>query len=144
AGEAGARWLARRLRQEIQLETLIAAGSELAHLGPVAVAPIIEELGNIPEPDQAWARLQSLGCIGESSSAPTIESTSVELLLAKFLQHRNPDDRENAAGALRLLPPERATCWLRRRRLEEKDPEVIQTIEEQSMRRYCDSAPAIG
>jgi hypothetical protein len=131
AGEAGALWLARRLRQEIQLETLIAAGSELADLGKEAVAPIIEELGNNPAPDQALALLQALGWMGKAPSAPRIDEVSVELLLVQFLVHRDPDVREAAARAMRLLPPERAISWLRRRRLEEQDPEVIQTIEEE-------------
>jgi hypothetical protein len=134
AGEHGARWLARRLRQEVQVETLHAAGSELADLGAVAVAPIIQELANNPTTDQAWTLLKALGWIGESPSAPTMESASVESILARFLQHRDPDVREYAARAMRLLPPERAGYWLRRQEPEEKDPDVVLTIKEELMR----------
>jgi predicted HTH domain antitoxin len=134
AGERGARWLACRLRYEVHLESLHAVGSQLADLGWVAVAPIVEELGKNPAPDQAWALLQALGWMGKAASAPTIEEASIELLLAKFLQDRDPDVREAAAHAMRRLPPERATYWLRRREQEETDQEVIQTIEDELTR----------
>jgi hypothetical protein len=107
------------------------AGSELAHLGQQAVAPIIEELGNNPAPEQAWALLQALGWMSKAPSAPRIDEVSVELLLAQFLLHRDPDVREAAARAMRLLPPDRAAYWLRWREREEKDREVVLTIEEE-------------
>ncbi len=81
-------WLARRLRWEVQVETLHAAAARLADLGGAAVTPITRELGNYPTPDQACPRSQALRWIADDPSAPTIEETSVELLLAKFLQHR--------------------------------------------------------
>ena len=148
AGEHGARWLSRRLRREVQVETLHAAGSELADLGPVAVVPIVDELGNNPTPDQAWTLLKALGWMGNAPSSPRIDEASVELLLAKFFQHHDADVREAAARAMRLLPPERAGYWLRRQEREEKDREVVLTIEEELTRIGCDSdpdsAPAIG
>ena len=98
------------------------------------MTPITRELGNYPTPDQAWALLQALRWIADDPSAPTIEETSVELLLAKFLQHRDQDVREAAVHTLRLLPYERATYWLRRQACQEKDPEVIQTIVEELTR----------
>ena len=58
AGEAGGYWLARRLRWESNVETLLAVASLLARLGPVALAPIVEELGENPASDQARALLQ--------------------------------------------------------------------------------------
>ncbi len=131
AGECGARWLARRLRWEFRVDTLHAAAARLADLGRTAITPILEVLGNHPSTDQAWALLKALAWIGESSSAPTIEAASVELILARFLQDRDPDLREDAARAMRLLPPERTTYWLRRRQLEEKVSDVAQTIEEE-------------
>jgi hypothetical protein len=131
AGERGARWLVRRLRRESQVEALHAAAARLSNLGPAAVAPIAEELGNDPTPDQAWALLQALGWMGESSSSPRLEDALLGLILRKFLAHPHPDVREAAARAMRLLPPEQATHWLRQREREENDPDVVQTIEEE-------------
>ncbi len=67
-------------------------------------------------------------------TAPTIEATGLELLLARFLQHGDGDVREAAAQAMRLMPPARASYWLRRRRLEEGDSYVVKTIEEELIR----------
>jgi predicted HTH domain antitoxin len=131
SGVEGARWLARRLRWEVQIETLHAAAALLADLGCAAVTPIAEELARNPTSDQAWALLQALGWLANGPSAQTIEEASVELLLASFLQHRDPDVREAAAHAMRLLPPEQAVYWLRRREREEQDREVVLTIEDE-------------
>ena len=70
------------------------------------------------------ALVKALAWIGQSPSAPKLEATSVELTLARFLQHFDGDVREWAAVAMRLLPPDRAAYWLRRRQAEETDPYV--------------------
>jgi hypothetical protein len=134
SGERGARWLARRLHWEFHVDTLHAPSAQLADLGEAAIGPIVEELGGHPTPEQAEALLKALGWIGESPSALIIEATAFELLLARFLQHRDPDVREGAALAMRLLPSARAAYWLRRRQLEERDKYVTPTIEDELTR----------
>jgi hypothetical protein len=134
AGEAGGYWLARRLRWESNVETLLAVASLLARLGPAALALVVEELGENPASDQARALLQALGWLGESPEAPIVAEASTELTLARFLQDRDPDTREAAARALRLLPPARAAHWLGLRLGEEPDPDVAETIREELAR----------
>jgi predicted HTH domain antitoxin len=130
-GGRGADWLARRLRIETHVDSLHGAASQLADLGPVALGPIVEELRDNPAADQARALLQALGWMAESASAPTVEDAPFELILAQFLQHRDPDTREAAARAMQLLPPERAVHWLTLRRRDEPDADVMQTIEDE-------------
>jgi hypothetical protein len=131
AGEPGARWIARRLRWEFNVDALYGAAAALAELGVAAIPPILEELDNNPTTDQAMALVKALAWIGQSPSAPKLEATSVELTLARFLQHFDGDVREWAAVAMRLLPPDRAAYWLRRRQAEETDPYVSQAIAEE-------------
>jgi predicted HTH domain antitoxin len=135
AGEAGGYWLARRLRWESNVESLHAVAVLLAKLGPVALAPIVEELGENPASDQARALLTALGWLGESPEAPVVREASTELTLAQFLQNRDPDTRESAARALRLLPPARAAHWLGLRLGEEPNPDVAETIRDELARR---------
>jgi hypothetical protein len=131
AGEAGGYWLTRRLRWESNAESLHAVAVLLARLGPVALAAVVEELGENPASDQARALLQALGWLGESPEAPIVTEASTELTLAQFLQNRDPDTRESAARALRLLPPARAAHWLGLRLREEPDPDVAETIRDE-------------
>ncbi len=131
AGEAGGRWLARRLRWEKDVETLLAVASLLTRLGRAALGSVVEELSEEPAADQMRALLQTLGWLGESPEAPTLAEASTELTLARFLQHRDPDTRESAARAMRLLPPARAAHWLGLRLVEENDPDVAETIREE-------------
>jgi len=51
------------------------------------------------------------------------------LVLADLLQHDDPDIREAAAHAMRLLRPDRAERWLGHRLRDEKNPEVVEAIE---------------
>jgi predicted HTH domain antitoxin len=127
--EEGARWLARRLRDESQVEALHAAVSTLTAMGEVAIGPAVEALSDDPSPDQALTLLKALGWIGESGTHPTLGGAQAELVLADFLQHDDPDIRESAAYAMRLLRPERAERWLNHRLRDEKSPEVVEAIE---------------
>ena len=73
AGEAGGYWLARRLRWESNVESLHAVAVLLARLGPVALAPIVEELGENPASDQARALLTGPGLAGRVARGPDRE-----------------------------------------------------------------------
>jgi hypothetical protein len=75
--------------------------------------------------------LQALGWLGESPEAPIVTEASTELTLAQFLQNRDPDTREAASRAVRLLPPARAANWLGLRLGEEPDPDVAETIRDE-------------
>lgn len=134
AGAAGARWLVGRLRDEVLVESLHAAGSVLADLDEVAIGPIVEGLLNSPSHDQAITLLDALGWLGESGRLPRLEGAEAELMLADRLQHDDPDMREAAACAMRLIRPERAVPWLEHRLRVETDPEVRRTIEEELAR----------
>ena len=129
AGTMGARWLVGRLRSEVIVETLHAAASVLADRGEVGIGPIVEGLLADPAHDQAIALLNALGWLGESSGLPRLEGAQVELMLADRLQHDDPDMREAAACAMRLIRPERAARWLEHRLRDETDAEVRRTIE---------------
>ena len=129
SGMEGIHWLVSRLRDEVQIEAIHAASSLLAGLGEAAIGPAVEELANDPAPDQALALLNALGSLGEAESSPTLEGALAELVLADFLQHDDPDLREAAAEALRLLPPERAVHWLTHRLRDEADAGVREAIE---------------
>jgi Uncharacterised protein family (UPF0175)/HEAT repeats len=132
--EAGARWLARRLRDESQVEALHAALATLTAMGEVAIGPAVEALGDDPAPDQTLTLLRALGWIGEPGTHPTLGGAQAELVLADFLQHDDPDIRESAAHAMRLLPPVRAERWLSHRLRDEQNPEVVEAIEEELSR----------
>jgi hypothetical protein len=129
SGVEGIRWFVSRLRDERQIEAIHAASSLLARLGEVAIGPAVEELANAPAPDQALALLNALGSLGEAESSPMLEGALAELVLADFLQHDDPDLREAAAEAIRLLRPERAIHWLTHRLRDEADAGVREAIE---------------
>jgi hypothetical protein len=129
SGVEGVRWFVGRLRDEVQVEAIHAASSLLARLGEVAIGPAVEELANDPTADQARALLNALGALGEAESRPMLEGALAELVLADFLQHDDPDLREAAALAIRLLPPDRAVHWLTHRLRDETDAAVREAIE---------------
>jgi hypothetical protein len=131
AGTVGARWLVGRLRDEVIVETLHAAASVLADLGEVGIGPIVEGLLADPAHDQAIALLNALGWLGDSARPPSLEGAQIELVLADRLQHDDPDMREAAACAMRLIRPEQAARWLEHRLRDETDAEVRRTIEEE-------------
>jgi hypothetical protein len=129
SGGEGIRWFVGRLRDEVQVEAIHAASSLLTRFGEAAIGPAVEGLANDPTPDQALALLNALGSLGEAESSPTLEGALAELVLADFLQHDDPDLREAAAEATRLLPPERAVHWLTHRLRDEADAGVREAIE---------------
>jgi hypothetical protein len=129
-GVNGACWLVRRLRTETDVETLHAAGSLLADLGEIGVGPIMEELGDSLVVDQSLALLKALAWLGESHDHPTVEGAQAELILAHCLQDDDSDMREAAAGAMRLLPPERAIRWLNPRLRVETNEDVKRAIQD--------------
>jgi hypothetical protein len=131
SGAQEVQWLVRRLRSERHVEVLHDAAAILADLGRLSIGPILEELGNAPAPDQTSALLRALGWLGESHERPVIEGAQGELILADLLHDENPDVREAAARAMRLLRPGRAAHWLTRRRLVEPDAAVLDSIEEE-------------
>jgi hypothetical protein len=103
AGAQAIGWLVRRLRSERNVEVLHDAAALLADLGRASIGPIIEELDHDPAPDQALALLRALGWLGDSHERLTLEGAQGELILADLLQHDDPDIREAAACAMRLL-----------------------------------------
>jgi hypothetical protein len=130
-GLDGAYWLVKRLRDETDVETLHAAASLLADLGEVGVGPIIEELGESEVADQCLALLKALAWLGESDAHPILVGAQAELILAHRLQENDPDLREAAAAAMRLLRPERAVRWLVPRLRDESDERVRRVIQEE-------------
>jgi hypothetical protein len=134
AGGAGVRWLVGRLHDEVVVDALHGAGSMLADLGDIAIAPIVERLRGDPSHDQALTLLKALGWLGESDRRPRLAGAEAELILAERLQDEDPDMREAAACAMRLLNPQRARRWLERRFRDEPDAEVRRTLEEELAR----------
>jgi hypothetical protein len=134
AGVEGIEWLVRRLRSERHVEVLHDAAALLADLGRGSIGPVLEELVSDPAPDQALALLRALGWLGESRDRPTLEGAQGELTLAEWLQHGDPDIREAAARAMRLLRPERATHWLSMRQCVEPDAGVREAIDDELAR----------
>lgn len=128
--EPGVRWLVRRLRNERRVDALHGAASLLADLGVDCIKPILKELRREPTVDQALALLQALSWIAESSN-PRLKTIEAEVVLAAFLQHEQPDLREAAARAMRLLTPERSSHWLVSRLRDEPSADVRATLEEE-------------
>ena len=87
------------------------AAALLADLGRASIGPIIEELDHDPAPDQALALFVALVRLGDSHERLTLEGAQGELVLADLLQHDDPDIREAAACAMRLLRPERVETF---------------------------------
>jgi hypothetical protein len=134
SGEEGVRWLVRRLRDEFHLETFHAVASLLADLGEVILGPVLEELARGAGGDQPLCLLWALDSLSESAPNLRLEGVQAELVLADLLQDDDPDLREEAAQAMRLLSPERAVRWLEHRLRDETNAEVRQTIERELTR----------
>jgi hypothetical protein len=113
---------------ETHEERLHWAAATLAGLGNVSVGPILEALRGDAPADQALALLRALGWL---SGRQAIADPLAELVLVKHLLHDDPDVREAACQALRLLAPAQAQTWLNLRLREESDDEVRRTIEEE-------------
>ncbi len=131
SGERGARWLIRRLLYEHRVDALHGGASLLSDLGEVSFKPILKALRSDPAPDQACSLLQALAWLGEATSANWPTSLQAELTLADYLQRDDPDLREAAARAMRLLIPTRAVLWLKYRLRDEADPDVRKALEEE-------------
>ena len=129
AGEEGARWLVTRLRDEHHVETLHAAASLLGDLGEAILDPLFEELSRGAAGDQTVCLLWALDSLSESEPNLRLEDARAELALADLLQSDDPDLREAAAGAMRVLKAERAVRWLEHRLRDEANPEVRKAIE---------------
>jgi hypothetical protein len=129
SGEEGVRWLVRRLREEHHVETLHAAASLLADLGEIVLGPIFEELSRGARGDQPLCLLWALDSLSESDPTLRLESAQDELVLAGLLQNEEPDVREGAAEAMRLLASERAVRWLEHGLLDESNEDVRRTLE---------------
>lgn len=108
-GAIGARWLARRLRQESHIDLLDGAAAVLADLGEASLGPIIAELEREPTRDQAEALLKALGWLAEGGHDSGSQSSRLERALDDLLSHGDPDLRARAADAARLLPSGLAT-----------------------------------
>ena len=134
SGEEGVRWLVARLREEHHVETLHAVGSLLGDLGKVILGPVFEAFSRGATGDQALCLLWALDALCESDPTLRLESAQVELILADLLQDDEPDVREEAAGAMRLLRPERAVRWLEHRLRDETNADVRQTIQSELTR----------
>jgi hypothetical protein len=134
SGEQGVRWLLARLREEHHVETLHAVASLLADLGEIVLGPVFEELSRGANSDQVVCLLWALEGLSESDPTLRVESIQAELILADLLQDDEPDVREEAAEAMRLLSPERAVRWLGHRLRDETNAEVGQTIQRELTR----------
>jgi hypothetical protein len=134
SGEEGVRWLVARLRDEHHVETLHAVGSLLADLGAIILDPIFEELSRGATGDQALCLLWALDGLSEADPTLRIENAQAELVLADLLQDDEPDVREEAAEAMRLLRPERAVRWLAHRLRDETNADVRPTIQRELTR----------
>jgi hypothetical protein len=133
-GLQGVRWLVRRLRQEWHIDAMHGAASLLADLGESIIVPVFEELARDPSRDQALCLLWALVSLSESSSTLRIEAGTSESILADRLQDYDPDIREAAAEALRLLGPERSVRLLEQRLRGETNVDVRTTIERELTR----------
>jgi hypothetical protein len=131
SGVAGARWLVQRLRDEFQIEVMHAAATALASIGASSFGPIFEGLSGNPPVDQAQVLLWALVSLAESEPSVHAESAQPEIVLVEFLQHDEPDLRESAARAMRLLRRDRALRWLSHRLRDESNAEVRRTIEDE-------------
>lgn len=130
SADPGIRWLVRRLRSERRVDALHGAASLLADLGTNSIKPILKELKRDPSTDQSLALLQALSWIAESVN-PELKTIGAEVVLARFLQHHEPDLREAAARAMRTLAPDRSSHWLRNRLRDEQSADVRATLEEE-------------
>jgi HEAT repeat protein len=126
SGLAGIRRLVARLRDERHDDRLRGTASMLADLGPASLDPILEAFQDEPTADQALALLWALGWIGDRHQTG---DAGAELVLVRYLFDDNPELREAAARATRLIPPQRGKPWLTRRLRVESDREVRLTIE---------------
>lgn len=133
-GLEGIRWLVRRLRHEWHIDAMHGAASLLADLGESIIVPVFEELAQNPSHDQALCLLWALVSLSESSPSLRIEAGPPAPILAGWLEDADPDIREAAAEALRLLGPERSARWLEQRLLDETDGDVRRTIERELAR----------
>jgi hypothetical protein len=123
-----------RPRDEHHVETLHAVASLLADLGEIVLGSVFEELSRGAASDQVVCLLWALEALSESDPTLRIESDQAELILAGLLQDDEPDVREEAAEAMRLLRPERAVRWLGHRLRDETNPDVRQTIQRELTR----------
>jgi hypothetical protein len=107
SGEAGVRWLVGRLRDEYHLETLHGVADLLADLGEIILGAIVEELSRGATGDQALCLLWALVSLSESDPTLRLEGARAESALVGLLQNEEPDVREAAAEAVRLLDSDR-------------------------------------
>ena len=89
---------------------------------------MLETLQGEPMSGQALALLWAVGWLGDQRETADIR---VELILVQYLFDEDPELREAAARALRVIPPHRARAWLTRRLRVESDREVRLTIEDE-------------
>jgi hypothetical protein len=128
AGEKGVRWLVARLRKERNIEVLHEAASLLGSLGPVIVAPILDELDGTPVGDNGLALLGALGRLGPTVGRANL--TRLSNTLRWYLSHRLPELREAAGAATAILPVDRAVRLLQQALRWETGPVVRETLEE--------------
>jgi hypothetical protein len=129
--DRGLRWLVSRLRSEWHIDLLDGVASILAQIGETAIRPILDELDRQPSRDQAEALLKALGWLGErgkSASSSLVER--LDPVLVTFLGGDDPELREWAARAARLLPQERAVGLLEGVLNAEQDADVRLAIQE--------------
>jgi hypothetical protein len=103
SGEAGIRWLVRRLKDEHDLDSLHGAASLLAELGQVIIDPVFQQLAAGASGDQALCLLWALDSLCESDPGVRVEGAQPELVLADLLRNDDPDVRDVAASAMRLV-----------------------------------------
>lgn len=129
SGSAGAAWLATRIRTELDLDVLTGAANRLADIGAPAVDPILDELESPHSSEQAFALLKALEWI-EVKDADEARIGRISNLLRRFLSDADPDVRESAIAATRILPKASALALLRERLPYERDHVVAQSVQE--------------
>lgn len=134
SGVGGVRWLVRRLREERHIDVLHGAASLLAGLGEVVLEPVFEELARANSRDQSLCLLWSLVSLSEAVPTLRMDARASEAILADRLQDDDPDLREAAAEAMRLVESEQAARWLELRLKDEADDDVRRTMERELTR----------
>ena len=127
---AGAQWLVERIARETHVDVLDGVANLLADIGTKGIAAIARKLEAEPTRDQAEVLLKSLGWIEAPQDVGGIHLESLGKSLEKYLWFEDVDIRVAACAATRILPGDRAGVLLDRRRATERDPRVLESIDE--------------
>ena len=112
-GQTGAVWLTRRIRAETDSEALCGASAILSRYGSAGIRPIVEELAELPGPDQTETLLRALAWTGTEVDSHGLQR-QIKRVCQRYLQgQRPPEVRQAAAVATRCLPEAMASRLLK-------------------------------